>query len=50
MHLTMDFVTKLLLIAEKDMILVVYDRLSKMTYFVTITRNISKRVSKVVQR
>ena len=50
MHLTMDFVTKLLLIAEKDMILVIYDRLSKMTCFVIITRNISKRVSKVVQR
>ena len=36
-HLTVDFIMKLLLVAEKDIILVVCDRLSKMTYFVTIT-------------
>ena len=36
-YLTVDFIMKLLLIAEKDIILVVCDRLSKMTYFVTIT-------------
>ena len=35
MYLTVDFITKLLLVAEKNVILVVYDRLSKMTYFVT---------------
>ena len=33
-----DFITKLLLVAEKDAILVVYDKLSKMTYFVAITK------------
>jgi len=32
-----DFITKLLLVARKDAILVVYDRLSKITYFVTTT-------------
>ena len=30
-----DFITKLLLVARKDAILVVYNRLSKMMYFVT---------------
>ena len=35
MHLTVDFITKLPVVAGKDMILVVCDRLSKMTYFVT---------------
>ena len=34
MHLTVDFITKLPVVAGKDVILVVYDRLSKMTYFV----------------
>ena len=29
-----NFITKLLLVAERDTILVVCDRLSKMTYFV----------------
>jgi len=33
-----DFITKLLLVAEKDVILVVCDRLSKITYFVAITK------------
>jgi len=32
-----DFITKLLLVAEKDVILVVCDRLSKMTHFVATT-------------
>ena len=36
-HLIVDFITKLLLVARKDTILVVCNRLSKMTYFVTIT-------------
>jgi len=36
-HLIVDFIMKLLLVAGKDTILVVCDRLSKMTYFVTIT-------------
>ena len=33
-HLTVDFITKLLVVAGKDAILVVYDRLSKITHFV----------------
>ena len=33
-YLTVDFITKLLLVAGKDTILVVCDRLFKMTYFV----------------
>ena len=37
MHLTVDFITKLPLVAEKDTILVVYDRLSKITYFMATT-------------
>ena len=40
-HLMVDFITKLLVVAGKDMILVVYDRLSKMTHFVATTEGIS---------
>jgi len=36
-HLTVDFITKLLLIAGKDAILVVCNRLSKMTHFMATT-------------
>ena len=36
-HLMVDFITKLPVIAEKDAILVVCDRLSKMTHFITMT-------------
>jgi len=36
-----DFITKLLVVAEKDTILVVYDQLSKMTHFVAITEGTS---------
>jgi len=36
-YILVDFITKLLIVAGKDMILVVCDRLSKMTYFITIT-------------
>ena len=39
--LTVDFITKLLLVAVKDMILVVYNRLSKMTHFVATTEGMS---------
>ena len=35
MYLIVDFITKLLLVAEKDVILVVYNKLSKMIHFVT---------------
>ena len=37
----MDFITKLLIVARKDTILVVCDRLSKITHFITITEEIS---------
>ena len=40
-HLTVDFITKLLLVARKDAILVVCNRLSKMTYFVATTEGTS---------
>ena len=40
-HLTIDFITKLLLVAGKDVILVVCDRLSKITHFVAITEGTS---------
>jgi len=36
-HLMVDFIMKLLLVAGKDTILVVCNRLSKMTYFVATT-------------
>ena len=39
--MTVDFITKLLLVARKDVILVVCNRLSKMMYFVATTEEIS---------
>jgi len=36
-----DFITKLLLVARKDIILVVYNRLSKIIYFVATIEGIS---------
>ena len=36
-HLMIDFITKLPVVARKNAILVVCDRLSNMTYFVTTT-------------
>jgi len=40
-----DFITKLLLVAEKNTILVVYNRLSKKTYFVaTIEGTLAERL------
>ena len=41
MYLTVDFITKLPLVARKDAILVVCNRLSKMTYFIATTKRIS---------
>jgi len=38
-----DFITKLLLVAVKDAILVVCDRLFKMTYFVATTEGTSAK-------
>ena len=40
-HLTVDFITKLPVVAGKDAILVVCDRLSKITHFVTTTEGTS---------
>ena len=42
-HLTVDFITKLLVVAGKDAILVVCDRLSKMTHFVATTEETSAK-------
>ena len=39
-YLMIYFITKLLLVVGKDVILIVYDRLSKMTYFMAITKRI----------
>ena len=36
MNVLVDFITKLLLVVGKDVILVVYDRLPKMIYFIVI--------------
>ena len=36
-HISVDFITKLLIVAEKDTILVVCDRLTKMMHFVATT-------------
>ena len=41
MHLTVDFITKLLLVAGKYAILVVCNRLSKMIHFMAITEETS---------
>ena len=38
MHLIVDFITKLPVVVGKDAILVVCNRLSKMTHFVAITK------------
>ena len=40
MDLILDFIINLLLVAEKAAILIVYDRLSKMIYFIIITKEI----------
>ena len=41
MYLTVDFITKLPLVARKDAILVVYNKLSKITHFVATIEGIS---------
>ena len=43
-HLMVDFIIKLLLIAEKDTILVVCNKLSKITYFVATTEETLMKV------
>ena len=39
-HLMVDFIIKLSLVVGKDIILVVYNRLSKIAHFVTTTKGI----------
>ena len=39
-YLTVDFITKLLLVAKKNIILVMYDKLSKIAHFVAIIEKI----------
>ena len=41
LHLMVDFITKLLVVAGKDAILVVCDWLSKMIHFIAMTEGIS---------
>ena len=41
MHLMVDFIMKLLLVAVNDAILVVCDRLSKITHFVATTKKMT---------
>jgi len=41
MYLVVEFITKLLLVVEKDIILVVYNRLSKIAYFVATIKKIT---------
>ena len=48
MHLTVDFITKLPVVAGKDVILVVCNWLLKMTHFVTTTEGIlAKRLARL---
>ena len=42
-HITVDFITKLLLAQEYDSILVVYDKITKMIYFVLTTKKLQQR-------
>ena len=42
-YLTVDFITKLPIVAMKDRILVVYNRLSKIMHFVVITEETSAK-------
>jgi len=47
-HLIVDFITKLPLVAEKNMILVVCDRLLKIAHFVTTTKEMmAKRLARL---
>ena len=43
MHLIVNFITKLLIVVEKNTVLVIYNRLSKMIYFVTTTEGTSAK-------
>ena len=41
-HLMVDFITKLLVVVKKDVILVVCDQLSKMMHFVATTEGLAR--------
>ena len=43
MHISVDFITKLPIVAGKDAILVVCDRLSKMTHFIATMEEMSAK-------
>jgi len=43
MHILVDFITKLPIVAGKDAILVVCDRLSKMTHFIAIMEGMTAK-------
>jgi len=48
MYLTVDLISKLLLVIKKDTILVVCDKLSKITYFVIIREEtLAERLSRL---
>ena len=49
-YLMVDFITKLPLVTEKNMILVACNRLSKMTYFITTTEGLAKLFRDNVQK
>ena len=50
-HILVDFITKLLIVAGKDAILVVCDKLSKMMYFVATTEGtIAEGLASVIRR
>ena len=49
-YLIVDFITKLLLVAGKNAILVVYKRLSKIAHFVTTTERTLVERLVIVQR
>jgi len=49
-HLIVDFIMKLPVVVGKDAILVVYDRLSKMAYFVATTEEtLTKRLARLLR-
>jgi len=48
MHLIVDFITKLMLVAGKDAILVVCNRLPKMAFCDNYKGDISRRIGEIV--
>ena len=48
MHLIVNFITKLLIVVEKNTVLMIYNRLSKMVYFVTtIEKTLVKELARL---